>query len=48
MADKQRTAWWSKEVELAVTVAYKRQKLQVKSADAKEEYLKAKGWHVTK
>ena len=41
---EKRTAWWSTEVELAVRrkkEAYKRW-LQVKSADAKEEYLKAK------
>ena len=39
-----RTTWWSKEVELAVKSkkeAYKRW-LQVKSTEAKEEYLKAK------
>jgi len=41
---EKRTSWWSKEVEQAVKSkkeAYKRW-LQVKSADAKEEYLKAK------
>jgi len=46
---EKRTSWWSKEVEQAVKSkkeAYKRW-LQVKSADAKEEYLKAKGWQAT-
>ena len=41
---EKRTTWWSKEVEMAVKSkkeAYKRW-LQVKSAEAKEEYLKAK------
>ena len=41
---EKRTTWWSKEVELAVKSkkeAYKRW-LQVKSTEAKEEYLKAK------
>ena len=41
---EKRTTWWSKEVKMAVKIkkeTYKRW-LQVKSAEAKEEYLKAK------